>query len=444
MAVKRLTKRTVEATPATGKRAYVWDTELRGFGVIVTEHGRRVYVVQYRLPGLGRRGFAKRVTIGEHGTVTTEQARDTARRLLASVTTGGDPAASRRARKEAPTMRELGDDFLADVQAHRKPRTSAEYARLWGKHVLPALATKKAADVTITDVRRVHRAMRETPYLANRVLALLGSAFAFAEREGVRARRTNPAHDVETYPEQSRERFLAPDEVKRLGEALTRAERDGLSPAPKVATKSRGMTKARRAKLTGRKRGPYKLATASHLVPANPYAVAAIRLLMLTGCRESEVLTLRWDAVDLERGFLRLADTKTGRSVRPLGAAAAELLASLPRVDGSPYVFPGAKEGQPLKETSRLWYAVRHAAGLDDVRLHDLRHSFASVSALGGDSLLLTRTLLGHKNIKTTSKYAHLGDDPAKAAADRAAGAMSSWLAGGTTPITPLRKADAR
>ncbi|MGH8437029.1 MAG: site-specific integrase, partial [Pseudomonas sp.] len=146
-----------------------------------------------------------------------------------------------------------------------------------------------------------------------------------------------------------------------------------------------------------------------------------------------------WDAVDLERGFLRLADTKTGKSVHPLGAAAIELLTTLTRAPGSPYVLPGAKTGTHLEGIKRLWFAVRYAAGLDDVRLHDLRHSFASTVAVGGDSLTVIRSLLGHSDISTTQRYAHLGDDPVKSSADRASEAIAGWLAGRDTPVEPMR-----
>lgn len=151
------------------------------------------------------------------------------------------------------------------------------------------------------------------------------------------------------------------------------------------------------------------------------------------------MLSLRWDALDFERGHLRLADSKTGRSVRPLPAPAAELLSALPRLEGSPFVFPGAGGSSHLKEIKRVWYAVRLAAGLEDVRLHDLRHSYASVSAIGGDSLLITRSLLGHRNISTTQRDAHLSDDPVKAAANRASSSIDSMLRGASTPVTPLR-----
>jgi integrase len=149
----------------------------------------------------------------------------------------------------------------------------------------------------------------------------------------------------------------------------------------------------------------------------NPIALAAIRLLVLTGCRKSEILTLQWDHVDFERSCLRLPDSKTGAKVVQLGAPALAVLAKFPRVEN--YVLPGAAAGKHLVGLPRVWERLRKRAKLTDVRLHDLRHSFASVGAASGDSLLVIGKLLGHRDPKTTSRYAHLADDPLKAAADR-------------------------
>lgn len=429
MASAKLTKRTVEAAPAPpGSDYFLWDTELPGFGLRITEHAgvvRRAYCFGYRREGSAR---WRRLTIGAHGKLTAEEARTAAKRLAARVLAGEDPAEARRLERAQQSVRELGRVYLEDVKAQRKASTAAEYRRLWAKHVLPALGGKAVREVTPVDVRRLHRKLQETPYQANRVLALLGAFFSFAEQEGARATHDNPTRRVTPYPERPRERFLSAAEVARLGEALARAEREGLPPAPSL----------RRPPPAKRPQNRPKSADAPQ--PANPLAVAALRLLLLTGCREGEILTLRWDAVDLERGFLRLADTKTGPNVRPLGAAAAELIARLPRHQRSPYVFPGLRPSAPLRDLKRLWYAVRHAAGLPELRVHDLRHSFAAVSATGGDSLLVTRALLGHRDIATTQRYAHLADDPVRAAADRAAGSLAAWLEGKETAVTPLRK----
>ena len=416
MAVRHLTKRVVDSLKAGSLDVFTWDDEVRGFGLKITPAGRRVYIAQYR-PAGGRRSTTKRITLGEHGTITPEQARTIAKRELAKVAEGHDPAAERAARRSGSTVREFGETYLADVRLRRKLTTAAKYKWLWEKHVLPALGSKPVASVTTLEIRRLHRSLHKTPYLANRAVALIGAFFSFAANEGARSPHDNPAHGIELYPESGRERFLTPKEFARLGDALTRAERSGLPPAPKHRLQTKNLSKVKHTPKNARVP-----------IPANPFAVAAIRLLALTGCRENEILSLRWDAVDLDRGYLRFADTKTGRSNRPLGEPAAAIIRSLPRVKDSPYVIPGAKLNAPLREIKRLWHAVRHAADLKELRLHDLRHAFASVPASSGESMLVIQHLLGHVRLGTTERYAHLGADPVKRAADKAAGEIAGWM----------------
>jgi integrase len=414
----KLTKRTVDALAPETVRRYVYDTELPGFGVAVQPSGGRSFFVQYRTSG-GRRGTARRVAIGTYGVVTVDQARAEARRLLGRVAHGDDPAAARASHKLVPTVREMGSDFLDHVRAHRKVTTAREHARRWERHVLPCLGSHRVSEVQPAQVGALHRKLRQTPYEANRVRALLGAFFSYAERQGARVRGMNPANEVDDYPEQARERFLTPEEVTRLGTALTTAERSGLPPAPGRRRKpAKGPKKKHRPKSADTPRR------------ADPVAVAAIRFLLLTGWREREALTLRWSDVNLERGVAVLADSKTGRSVRRLGAPARALLAEMPRVKGCSYVFPGRSLDTPRVEINRVWYAVRHNAALEDVRLHDLRHSFASAAASGGGSLLVIGALLGHAVASTTQRYAHLLDDPVTATADAASTQLAAWLAG--------------
>ena len=230
---------------------------------------------------------------------------------------------------------------------------------------------------------------------------LLGSIFTFAVNR--RLRPDNPAWRVKKYQARRMERFLSPAELATLGEVLTAAERDD----------------------------------------ENPTAIAAVRLLMLTGARKGEILNLEWDWVDFERGCLRLPESKTGARVIPLGAPALELLASLPRVEGNPYVLPGEKEGEHFVGLQKVWERLRKRAGLEDLRLHDLRHSFASVAVAGGDSLYLVGKVLGHRQSATTERYAHLADDPLRAVAERTAGTIAAAMNGqpeGGAEVVPLPK----
>ena len=428
--IAKLTKRTVEATKAGSIDLFVWDRELKGFGLKVTPKNRRVFVAQYWAPN--RHRVRRRATLGAFGTLTVEQAREAAQRLLGRVANGEDPAADategRRAAKEA-TVAAVSVEYLEESQGKVKPRTATEYARLFKAYILPALGKKPVAHVTLRDVAALHSAKRKQPYQANRILNLLGAFLHWAESHGYRARNTNPCRDVPKFPERQRERFLSTEEIGRLGTALAAAERVGLPPAPALKRKPPRAEKAK-----------HRPKSADKPIRANAYAVAAIRFLLFTGWREQEALTLRWADIDMERGAATLPDSKTGKSHRPVGAPAIALLAALPRVDGSPYVFPGAREGRPLREIKRVWTAARHAAGLSEVRLHDLRHTVASFAMGSGHSLFLTGKLLGHTRAETTQRYAHLADDARKAAADTVSEALAAALDIATAPhVIPLR-----
>jgi hypothetical protein len=276
MAVRALTKRTVDAAEPADRDQFIWDGEIKGFGVKVTPAGAKVYIVQYRTGGRG--SPTRRITIGRHGSPwTPEQARREAKGILGEVAGGGDPGAARQAERASLTMRALIRAFLAEhVEPKRKPRSLAEYRRLFDKLILPDLGRKRVKDVTRSDVARLHHALRSTPYQANRVLAVLSKLLNWAERHGYRPDGSNPCRHIEKYREQHRERFLSAAELGRLSEALRSCENDNT---------------------------------------VTPWVAAAIRLLIFTGARLSEILTARWSWVDLEAGTLTLPDSKTGRKI---------------------------------------------------------------------------------------------------------------------------------
>jgi integrase len=413
----KITKRKVDALkPNPAKDEYLWDTEAKGFGLRVKPSGARSFVLSYYAPGLYQ--TRRRLTIGTFGPLTVDEARKKALELLARIADGEDPAMmaadDRRAIRDE-TVAALFPLYLQDGIDLRRPGTLANYEILGRLHILPALGHLPVARVTSKDVTDLHRSMRATPTNANRVAQLLKAFFYWLERREI-FRGGNPATRTERYPEKVRERFLTVQETARLGEALGTAETKGLEPAPQ----HRKPTSGKRARNAGMFDAKSR--------PANPSAVSALRLLILTGWREKEALTLRWDAVNFETSTATLEDTKAGRSVRSLSATALELIAAQPRLDGSAFVFPGKIAGRPLQEIQRLWYAVRHAAGLDDVRLHDLRHSVASTAAAQGHSLFLIGKLLGHKDLRSTARYAHLADDARKAMADIVASAIGNAL----------------
>ena len=402
----KITKRSVDGLKpgVGGAEAMLWDVELKGFGVRVQRGGAKSYVLHYRA-GAGRGAPLRKLTIGRHGSPwTPETARREAKRLLGLIEDGADPAADKLARKEAPTIAELAERFLAEhAEAKRKTSSAAEYRRLLDKIILPALGKRKAADVSRADVTKLHHANRAAPYQANRVLAVLSKMFNLAERWGLRPDGSNPCRHVERFAERKRERMLSTSELARLGGAL--ASYDG-----------------------------------------SPYAVAAVKLLVFTGARLGEVLGLRWAWIDLERGEARLPDSKSGVKTLHLPPPALSILAELPRLNGNPYVIAGAKEGAALVNLEKPWRAIRAAAGLDDVRLHDLRHAFASVAASSGMGLPIIGKILGHSQPATTARYAHLASDPVKAAAAAIAGKIAAAMASGSgdlgtseSVVLPLR-----
>lgn len=410
----KLTKQLVSRIRPSKADLFVWDSELKGFGLKVTPVGRKVFVFQYR-----HKGESRRATVGTFGQLTVELARGAATRLAGLVAGGRDPVREQRSDRAAEvgsSVADLAPHYLAEVAAKKRPRTLEAYEAHFRLHIIPAFGKKPVARVTPRDVQILHAAMRQTPVSANRVAATLGAFFRWCERRGYVQRGMNPSDDIDWYKERSRERFLSTGEIARLGEALVKAEREGLPPAPRMRRRPKSTTTAKH-----RPKG-------SLLVRANPFATAAIRFLLFTGWREQEALTLKWSDVDFERASATLADTKTGKSHRLIGAPALDLISDLPRIAGNPYVFAGTKPGQPLQGVRRTWYAARHAAGLEGVRLHDLRHTVASFAIASGHSLVLTGALLGHANASTTAKYAHLTNDARRAVADTVAGALSAAL----------------
>jgi integrase len=416
----KISKRTVDALKATGARYVAWDADLPGFGVRVGPTGGKSYVLKYRVGG-GRAGRVRWGVIGQHGAVTPDQAREIAQRWAAEVAAGGDPAGDKLDKRRAPTVAELLEQYLeSHVQVRNKPSTIVYVTdlvrRVIGKD---ALAKLKVSDVTEADVARFHARLAKTPTTANRARSALSKAFALAETWGYRERHSNPCGDVERYREKARDRFLSPAEFATLGDVLGQAERGELV----IREGGRDRT-----------------------VRISASAVAAIRLLIFTGARRGEILGLRWEWIDWQAGRANLPDSKSGRKPLMLPPAALEVLRGLDMsVDGKGFVIRGGDYSDPetpLVNLKNPWGVIRQAAGLADVRLHDLRHSFASVMVAGGASLPVIGALLGHRDVKTTARYAHLATDPLKAAADQVGGILAGHLKGptGGAEVVPIKR----
>jgi integrase len=422
----KITKRVVDGVGASDATYLIRDTDLKGFVLVVTPAGAKSYAVDYRA-GSGRGSPKKRLTIGKHGSPwTPETARIEAKRLLAEVAAGRDPAKARKEDRKAPTFDQLTDFYLSEGVGHKKPSTlKADRGRI-EHHLRPLLGKLRADRIVRADVERMRNSVaagktaekvgdgdkRRPGSIATggkgaaaQCVALVSTIFVFAIERGLCA--GNPARGVKKAPVRKVERFLSESEIAQLAEALdAEVERSG-----------------------------------------NPYPSAAIRLLLLTGCRRGEIVNLFWDHVDFEHECLRLPDSKTGAKIVYLNAPARALLQQLPRMANNPRVFPGMRADGANAAIEKAWASARAAAGLADVRLHDLRHSFASVGAAGGLSLPIIGALLGHKHTTTTARYAHLSADPLRAANDavgaRIAAAMTSKVdasATGKVMRWPLRK----
>jgi integrase len=302
---------------------------------------------------------------------------------------GGDPAKDLSLRKAALTVAELCDKYLAEhVALRNKASTARDACRIVETRIRPALGGIKVADVKRADVIKWHNSMKAIPAEANRCLAYLSKMMTLASRDW-NLRLDNPVSGVSRYPEVRRARFLSDEEFNRLGATLDQAEKYG---AESLAV------------------------------------VAAIRLLALTGCRHAEIKTLKWEHVDFAKSCLRLPDSKTGAKVVHLADAAIDVLKKIPRVDGNPHVIPGAAPGAHFVNLQKAWVRFKNAAGLPDVRLHDLRHSFASVAVAEGMGLPVIGKILGHAQQTTTQNYAHLAADPVRLATEAIAVKISAAM----------------
>lgn len=377
---RTISRRTVERLKVEKDTVY-WDRTLSGFGVRVYATGSKVYVVQTRSGGR-----SNRVTIGRHGVITAEQARQRAALIIARIKSGKTAVAAPERKGNALTVAELSERYLKEhMDVRCKPSTGERVRSTLRTHVIPEFGDCPIDALEPEKIWALRNRLHATPGAANKALNTLSAMLTLAETWGLVPEGNNPCPQVARYKVRRRERFLTQAEFSRLGRVLSEAE-------------ARGEVSDRSA--------------------------AAIRLLMLTGCRCGEILRLRWDEVDLERRELRLRDSKTGPRTVPLSPPAARVLSDRPREPGTPWVLPGTIAGQHLKTIEGPWNKVRVRAGLDDVRLHDLRHSFASRALALGESLPVIGKLLGHSEIQTTARYSHLAEDSVMESAARIAASI--------------------
>lgn len=375
MPKQTLSKSIVDGLKAPTTETVYWDSSLPGFGIRVKPSGFKSYLIQYRVRETGR---SKRKTIGQHGPLLSfSQARSIATGLLSDVVRGGDPVAESKAIRNAPTMQELCTQYL-EVHAipKKRPKSVANDRSMLDRLILPKFGHQKTRDVSHNDIQNFHNSLKATPYQANRALSLLSKMFELSIKWGVRA--DNPAKGIQRFHEEKRHRWLGVEELARLSEALNHHP--------------------------------------------NRNAANAIRLQLLTGARIGEVLSATWNEFDLDRGvWIKPSHhTKQKRTEHlPLSKAAVSLLNEIKNTAGEAnIVFPGRSPDKPIVALKKFWRSVLSDADISDYRIHDNRHTHASQLVSSGMSLAIVGRLLGHTNPITTQRYAHIADDPLRAAAE--------------------------
>ncbi len=402
--MSKITKRTVDALkPLDSRDLFLWDSgdgALKGFGVRVKPSGATAYIIQYR----NKEGRTRRLVLGHKGELTPDAARLLAVQKLGDARKGGDPSAERRALRAAISVAELCDLYLIQAKGQIKDSTLAGDLSRIQQHVKPLLGTRAVAGLAQKDIERFQAAVaagktaRPRPTkgrggqssggrgVASRTVGMLGTILEFAKRQGLIT--DNPAKGVRRFPDQKRTRFLSFAEIGLLGEAMKAAIAEG----------------------------------------ENPTGIAAIRALLLSGCRRNEMLALPWAWLDARSRCIRFEDTKSGAQLRPIGTAAANFLASQTRQEGSQWVFPADRGGGHFVGLPRVLKRLCARAGIEDISLHTLRHSFAATAAGLGFSELTIAGLIGHKMPGVTARYAHVPDSALLVAADRVSSRIAAAL----------------
>lgn len=371
----KLTKRVVEsAAPDPIKRVVIWDTEVTGFCVRVYPTGKKTYFLQYR----NKKRETHKIKIGVHGPITTELARQKAIELSLSVGAGEDPSIKHKvvAGNTGQSMQDLADQYLSlHAGPNKAPKSYKEDMAKLKNIILKRYGHLRADAISALDLQKLHSDLQKTPVQANRTMALLSKMFNLAIQWGWRS--DNPVISVGKYKEHGRHRWLDDEESQRLFTALDTYH--------------------------------------------NQNVANAIRLLILTGARKTELLSATWNQFDLEKGVW----TKQSHSTKqrkmehvPISSLVLEILKQMKEQADSPFLFPGKVPGKPLKDPKRAWNTIRKQAGSPDVHIHDLRHTFASHLVSSGLSLSIVGKLLGHTQASTTQRYAHLADAPLREATE--------------------------
>ncbi|MFO1075134.1 MAG: site-specific integrase [Geminicoccaceae bacterium] len=406
-----ITAKLVAAVEPEERDVFIWDSSLKGFGLRVYPSGTRRFILQWKVDSRTRR-----LVLGTFPLMKVDAARGKALDALARIERGEDPAAERDQRKADITLSEFLERYLAEGAGHLKPKSIDAYQSVFRRHVMPMLGARKLRTLRPSDIealiddvaigrtartvegdakKRGRIVVRGGRGVASKIGPYLGSAFSWAIRRGWLD--NNPCAGVKKIKTRSAERYLSTEEFARLGAALAALEAEG----------------------------------------ANPFFVAVIRLLALTGCRKGEIAGLTWSQVDLDANVLRLTDSKTGARIVPLSPPAVAVLAGLPRTE-RPHAFPSSRSTGPVVGLRKFWITLCQQAKIEGATLHTLRHSLASTAVMGGASLYLVGKALGHTQAATTERYSHVALDPVRAVVGAAAEAIDQAMRGGKAAAAPI------
>ncbi len=396
----KFTKRALETIPATGIRQHFFDDEFTGFALRVSGSGKKSFYYTYRV-GKGRGSEKKWVMLGAFPTMTVEQARQKCKEMAAAVLQGTDPSQEIREEKTAILIADALDLFNEEYIAKLKPGTISYYSNIINAHLKPKFGKIRAKDLRYSEIARFHTTMKDTPYAANRSVNILSVFLNWCELHGYREKNSNPCRQLSFYKEEKRMVFMDEEVLAKLSDALATMEANWIE-----------------RKRTGGKR------TSEIIDTITPPAAAAFRLLMFTGARRMEILSLKWCYINFDLGIAKLPDSKTGFKVLQLPAPALAILENMPKV--SEFVFPSDSVTGHMASLKGAWDALCAFAGLEGWRIHDLRHAFASIMVNSGASLPIIGKILGHTQTDTTQRYAHLQENPAKKAAEEAAAKIAA------------------
>jgi integrase len=403
MPVRKITRKLIESLtpPTTSEKEFYWDTELKGFGVVITARGKKTFIINYT----NRDNRYRRKTLGDCNKISVEQARTIAKDLFHDIAKGIDPIEEEASYREEQTFQQAIEEYYSQyMKTHAAASTLRTERYRIDRVLIPTFGTRKISSITHKDICDFMNKQCSKPIDANRSRALLSAFFARCEKWGLIPRGSNPVTGAPKFPENKRERFLSPEEFARLESVLREAEKT---------------------------------------LSESPYVIAMVRLLMHTGCRPGEIQNLRWEWVDLGKRSIRMPRTSTKEKRAKtifITEPMLDIFASLKRVDGNPYVICSERmEGQPMNNVAKAWKRICTAAKLEDLHLHDLRHSHASMANSLGYSLPMIGALLGHSQYQTTLRYAHLADTQLRQAAEHISQAIAETQ-GQAGKVVPLKR----